>query len=209
MMGFLLIAFGAMAVSDEDVANLGAGGLTAITIDVLGETWARCWLVDVALAIIVCCLAIHAMSIRIMFAMARDNNLPCARSSRGSPAPGRVPSSRPSRRARSRSLILAFNMGQPAGVHDHHLDGHHPDVHRLPGLTTPLLHTRLDGLARQPAGRRDGLFELGGWGKLTNVRRDPLRRGHDHQPRVAARGVLRPALVPEVRRRSWSRSLSS
>jgi amino acid transporter len=31
---------------------------------------------DCALAIFVCCLAIHAMSVRILFAMGRDNNLP-------------------------------------------------------------------------------------------------------------------------------------
>ena len=56
-----------------------AGGLTTITKDVLGDSWGNLWLADVALAIFVCCLAIQAMSIRILFAMARDNNLPFAR----------------------------------------------------------------------------------------------------------------------------------
>ena len=76
IMGFLLIALGIMAVSDEGVANLGATGLAGITTDVLGETWGKVFLVDVALAIFVCCLAIHAMSVRILFAMGRDNALP-------------------------------------------------------------------------------------------------------------------------------------
>ena len=57
----------------------GAFGLTSITKDVLGETWGNIWLADVALAIFVCCLAIQAMSIRILFSMARDGNLPFAR----------------------------------------------------------------------------------------------------------------------------------
>ena len=47
-----------------------------ITKDVLGDFWGDVFLWDCALAIFVCCLAIHAMSVRILFAMGRDNNLP-------------------------------------------------------------------------------------------------------------------------------------
>ena len=76
-MGFLLILFGTMAVSDVAVpADSRAGGLALITKDVLGDFWGDVFLWDCALAIFVCCLAIHAMSVRILFAMGRDNNLP-------------------------------------------------------------------------------------------------------------------------------------
>ena len=78
VLGFLLIGFGTMAVDQPATA----GGLTSITKDVLGDSWGNLWLADVALAIFVCCLAIQAMSIRILFAMARDNNLPFARGAR-------------------------------------------------------------------------------------------------------------------------------
>ena len=77
-LGFLLILFGTMAVSDKLYANPTSLGLTAITKDVLGNTWGNIFLIDCALAIFVCCLAIHAMSVRILFAMGRDNNLPGA-----------------------------------------------------------------------------------------------------------------------------------
>jgi urea carboxylase system permease len=78
-MGFLLITFGILAVSPAGVKNLGSTGLQGITVDVLGETWGKVFLVDVAMAIFVCCLAIQAMSVRILFAMGRDNSLPAAR----------------------------------------------------------------------------------------------------------------------------------
>src|SRR5205823_4497533 len=78
VMGFLLILFGAMAVSDAAYKDSGSLNLAFITKDVLGDTWGNIFLADGALAIFVCCLAIHAMSVRMMFAMSRDNNLPFA-----------------------------------------------------------------------------------------------------------------------------------
>ena len=86
-MGFLLIGFGTMAVDKEATA----GGLATITKDVLGSTWGNVWLWDVILAIFVCALAIQAMSIRILFAMARDGNLPFARAIASVSAQRRVP----------------------------------------------------------------------------------------------------------------------
>ena len=111
VLGFLLIGFGTMAVDKEATA----GGLTSITKDVLGNTWGNIWLADVALAIFVCCLAIQAMSIRILFAMARDGNLPFARAlasvSAQAPGAGRAGA----HLGRSIALIiLAFNIVNPS-----------------------------------------------------------------------------------------------
>jgi urea carboxylase system permease len=73
----LLLLFGAlMAAPSLGVDVLGAGGLPLILQSVLGSTVGKILLVDVAIAICVCTLAIHTASIRICFAMARDGRLP-------------------------------------------------------------------------------------------------------------------------------------
>ena len=51
-------------------------GLPFIVKDPLGETLGDIFLIDSAIAITVCCLAVHTAGIRMMFSMARDNRLP-------------------------------------------------------------------------------------------------------------------------------------
>ena len=150
IMGFLLIAFGIMAVSDQGVANLGATGLTGITTDVLGSTWGKVFLVDVALAIFVCCLAIHAMSVRILFAMGRDNSLPFARQRERLRQPPRAGGPCHHLR-RHRAADPGLQHQQPESLHDHHLDGHHPDVHRVPDARHAVAAQATGGMAGQPA----------------------------------------------------------
>ena len=199
IMGFLLIALGIMAVSDEGVANLGATGLAGITTDVLGETWGKVFLVDVALAIFVCCLAIHAMSVRILFAMGRDNALPFGKQLASVSGTRRVPIVPALTTGVDRPHHPGLELGEPAGVHDHHLDGHHPDVHRLHHADDAAAAPPQGGLAGQPARRPGRPVQSRRLGQAHERRGDPLRRRHDHQPGVAARGVLRHALVPEIR----------
>jgi urea carboxylase system permease len=74
--GALLLLVGLMASPTLSVDDLGKGGLPQILEQALGSTAAKILLVDVAIAIFVCTLAIHTASIRIAFAMARDNTLP-------------------------------------------------------------------------------------------------------------------------------------
>jgi len=78
--GGLLILFGILAVSDPARPELGriAGGLPFLVKDVLGANLGAFLLVAVIFAVFVCALAVHAASVRLLFAMARDNNLPFA-----------------------------------------------------------------------------------------------------------------------------------
>ena len=80
--GGLLILCGILAVSDPAHAELGriSGGLPFLVKDVLGPRLGVFLLVGVIFAVFVCALAVHAGSVRLMFAMARDNNLPFAHS---------------------------------------------------------------------------------------------------------------------------------
>jgi urea carboxylase system permease len=79
--GGLLILFSILAVSDLTLPELGriTGGLPLIVKDVLGSGLGTVFLADVILAVFVCALAVHAGTVRLVFAMARDNNLPFAR----------------------------------------------------------------------------------------------------------------------------------
>jgi urea carboxylase system permease len=85
--GALLIVSSILAVSDPARPELGRidGGLPMLVKDVLGPGLGTLFLVDVVFAVFVCALAVHAGTVRLIFSMARDNNLPCAR------ALGRVP----------------------------------------------------------------------------------------------------------------------
>ena len=166
VLGFLLIGFGTMAVDKEATGF----GLTSITKDVLGDTWGNLWLADVALAIFVCCLAIQAMSIRILFAMARDGNLPFARAIASVSAQRRVPVVPALASGSDRADHPGVQHRQPVGVHDHHLARDHPHVPRVPGRHDPAPAQAAGGLARQPRRtRKEGLFALGSWGVPLNV----------------------------------------
>jgi len=78
--GALLILCGILAVSDPTRDELGEihGGLPFLVKDVLGSRLGAIFLADVVFAVFVCALAVHAGTVRLVFAMARDNNLPMA-----------------------------------------------------------------------------------------------------------------------------------
>lgn len=78
LLGGLILLFALLAAPDLGDERLGAGdgGLQLIILQALGGNVGKVFLVCIALAITVCALAVHTAAIRIMFAMARDNNLP-------------------------------------------------------------------------------------------------------------------------------------
>ena len=78
--GGLLILFGILAVTAPGLPELGriSGGLPFLVKNVLGEKLGVLLLIEVIFAVFVCALAVHAAAVRLMFAMARDNNLPFA-----------------------------------------------------------------------------------------------------------------------------------
>ncbi|MET9518289.1 APC family permease [Streptomyces sp. NPDC002994] len=73
--GFILL-FALMAVPDLAAKEMSTGGLQYVVLETLGSTIGEMFLWAVVIAITVCVLAVHAAGIRLMFAMARDNNLP-------------------------------------------------------------------------------------------------------------------------------------
>jgi urea carboxylase system permease len=76
LLGGSILLFAILAVSDINSPDIAAGGLQFVVLDVFGSTVGKIFLICVAIAITVCCLAVQTATIRMMFAMARDNNLP-------------------------------------------------------------------------------------------------------------------------------------
>ncbi len=80
-LGALLLLFALMAARELSDPKLGApdGGLPLIVTTNLGTGVGKAFLCDVIFAVIVCTLAVQTNTVRLMFAMARDNNLPFGR----------------------------------------------------------------------------------------------------------------------------------
>src|SRR3954451_12348422 len=78
ILGGLILLFAMMSVSNINSEQIGlsSGGLQFVILDVLGNTVGKIFLACVVIAVTVCCLAVQTATIRMMFAMARDNNLP-------------------------------------------------------------------------------------------------------------------------------------
>jgi urea carboxylase system permease len=77
ILGGLILLFAIMSVSNINAPEIAEfGGLQFIILDVLGNTIGKIFLICVVIAVTVCCLAVHTATIRMAFAMARDNNLP-------------------------------------------------------------------------------------------------------------------------------------
>src|SRR5450631_2357076 len=76
ILGGLLILFALMSVIDIHDKNIPLLGLPYIIKQALGNTAGNIFLIDAAIAISVCTLAVMASCIRLLFAMARDSRLP-------------------------------------------------------------------------------------------------------------------------------------
>jgi urea carboxylase system permease len=78
LLGGLILLFGLMAVDSlEDPAlSSSSGGLQHVLLQASGSGLGRAFLLCIVVAITVCCLAVHTATVRMVFAMARDNNLP-------------------------------------------------------------------------------------------------------------------------------------
>jgi urea carboxylase system permease len=76
VIGGLLILFALMSVKSIHDKNIGVLGLPYIIKQALGNTTGNVFLVDSAIAITVCTLAVCTACIRMLFSMARDGRLP-------------------------------------------------------------------------------------------------------------------------------------
>ncbi|MFP3579576.1 APC family permease [Arthrobacter sp. fls2-241-R2A-200] len=81
VLGGLILLTGLLSapnLNDPKIASAD-GGLQYLVLSVLGGPFGKAFLLCIVVAVVVCTLAVHAAAIRMMFAMARDNNLPFSR----------------------------------------------------------------------------------------------------------------------------------
>jgi urea carboxylase system permease len=168
IIGGLILLFALMAVGNINADEISTGGLQFIILDTLGNTIGDIFLWCVVIAITVCNLAVHTAAIRMMFAMARDNNLP------GGEHLARV-------HPRTRTpiipavligvlaiIILVVNIRQPQifvvitsiGIIMIYI------AYLL--VTLPMLRARVQGRWR-PEDTPQGYFSLGKWGLPINI----------------------------------------
>src|SRR5262249_2754029 len=166
--GALLMLFAMMAVGDLGSRELGeaTGGLPYIVTSTLGEGLGKVFLCDVIFAITVCTLAVHTGTVRLIFAMSRDSQLPLSRRLANVSPPARVPIAPAVLVGMLAILILVVNMHSfrliqaiiPVSIVWANL------AYLL--VTAPLL---LHRLRSWPEANRPGLFRLGSWGIAVNV----------------------------------------
>ncbi|WP_329397012.1 APC family permease [Streptomyces melanogenes] len=76
VIGGLILLCALLATPDLSAPELSVDGLQYVVLSTLGDTMGQALLWCVVIAVVVCELAVHTAGIRLMFAMARDNNLP-------------------------------------------------------------------------------------------------------------------------------------
>lgn len=168
--GAFLLMTALLAAPDihDPQLSQGDGGLPLIVNATLGKELGAIFLCDVIFAITVCALAVHTGTVRLMFSMARDNNLPFSKAL--SHVSGRVQT--PTIPALvvgvSSSAILALNLNYPKVIEI---------VTSVAILwanlaylfvTVLLLYQRLVGWPAVHAARQVQGFTLGRWGLPIN-----------------------------------------
>jgi amino acid transporter len=149
-----------MAIPNVADAIKNAMGPAQIIEANFSPFWATVYLLVVVAAIFVCCLSIQTSTIRLMFGMARDNQLPFS----GSLAKVSPTLHTPVRASIAVALLAAIPLLQYAGAAYIAIaaTGMIYLSYFLGNLAT--LRARLRGWPKQP-----GAFSLGRWGVLVNV----------------------------------------
>ncbi|MBK1788756.1 APC family permease [Prauserella cavernicola] len=168
LIGGLILLFALMAVGDITDPRIAEGGLQFIVLNTLGSGLGTALLWSVVIAITVCNLAVQSAAIRMMFAMARDNNLPAGRILATVDPKRRTPVVPALVTGALAVVILVVNVGQPQiftvitsiGIVMIYL------AYLL--VTIPMLVKRLRG-QWPPPDTGGGYFSLGRWGLPVNI----------------------------------------
>jgi urea carboxylase system permease len=167
IIGGLLILFALMSVKNIHDKNIGILGLPYIVKQALGNTTGNVFLIDSAIAITVCTLAVCTACIRMLFSMARDGRLPFGSSVARVSGRARVPIV-PALLVGVLSLaLLAVNIANQSAFLT--LTSVAIIMFYLPylGVTGSMLRKRLRG--EWPRPEHGPYFNMGRWGLLVNA----------------------------------------
>jgi urea carboxylase system permease len=169
VIGGLILLFAIMSVTDINAEQIGlqSGGLQYVILDVLGNTVGKIFLICVVIAVTVCCLAVHTATIRMMFAMARDNNLPAGSALARIHPVTKTPIIPAVLTGAIAVLILVVNIDQPQIFTVITSIGIIMIYMAYLLVTVPMLLARLGG--RWSSENSEGYFSLGRFGLVVNV----------------------------------------
>jgi urea carboxylase system permease len=167
--GGLILLGALMAVGNIRAEDLSTGGLQYVVLDVFGSTVGKLFLICVVIAITVCNLAVHTAAIRMMFAMARDNNLPAGTHLARVDPKHKTPVIPAVVIGLIAVIILVVNIRQPQiftvitsiGIIMIYI------AYLL--VTGPMLLARMRGEWPREEAKTRGYFSLGRWGFLVNL----------------------------------------
>lgn len=172
LVGGLLIITALCAVGNPNDPMLGrvSGGMPYVIKQVLGDRLGRPLLCVLVVAITICTLTVHAAAVRLMFAMARDNNLPFSETLARISATSRTPTWPAVFLGASAIVLLVVNVNYPQVI----------EVMASVAIvwanlayllvTGPLLLRRLRKAHRGvPPHHFAGAFSMGRWGLPVNV----------------------------------------
>jgi urea carboxylase system permease len=167
IVGALLILFALMSVANIHDKNIGVLGLPFVVKQALGNTLGDIFLIDSAIAITVCCLAVHTACIRMTFAMARDGRLPFGSQVARVSGRGKVPIVPALVIGFLAILILAFNIANQSAFVA--LTSVAIIMFYIPYMcvTWPMLLRRIRGTWPKPD--HGPYFNMGRWGFAVNL----------------------------------------
>lgn len=170
IIGGAIVFFAILSAKDLSDPKLGAadGGLQYLVLQAFGQPMGTIFLIAIAIAIIVCALAIHTATIRGVFAMARDNSLPFSGALSHVNPKSKTPVLPAIIVGLGAVVILVVNVGQPqiftvvtsvavVLIYAAYLM-----------VTMPMLVRRLQG-TWPGEGPGKGYFSLGRWGLPVNI----------------------------------------
>jgi urea carboxylase system permease len=167
IIGGALLLLSMMDVKSVTDSNIGLLGLPYVVKQALGNTVGNVFLIDSALAITVCTLAIETACIRLLFAMARDGRLPFGNAIARVSGRRKVPIVPALVTGFITLGILALNIANQSAFVA--LTGVAIIMFYLCylGITGPMLLRRLRGT--WPTPEHGDYFSLGRWGTLVNL----------------------------------------
>ena len=169
ILGGCILLFAILSVTNINSPEIGVGGLQFIILDVLGDTVGKIFLICVVIAVTVCTLAVQTATIRMIFAMARDNNLPLGERLAKVHPKTKTPIVPAVITGLLAILILVVNINQPQiflvitsiGIIMIYI------AYLL--VTVPMLRKRLRGEWPPKDAKKKGFFTLGKWGLPVNI----------------------------------------
>ena len=167
LVGGLVILFAILSAKNIHDKNIGLLGLPFLMKSAFGNTTGNVFLADCGIAIFVCCLAVQTATIRMIFSMARDNQLPFGSAVARVSGARKVPIIPALVTGILTLALLAINVSNQSAFYVITAIAIIMFYLCYLGVTVPMLRRRLRG--EWPRADHGPYFSLGRWGLPVNI----------------------------------------